>query len=252
MAARDARARGITLVTETTTRIALPAGLPDALDRPVWSCLRGAWAHLAQSHGEAVRLDPAYGPFAAAERGAEAALLHLLESPDDRIWLVEPAAVAPPAGMCVIRTAPLVQMVADGDFAPQADDADIVALDERDRAEMAALALAMQPGPWAARTADLGPFHGIRRDGRLAAMAGERMRPAPGLGEVSGVCTWPEFQGQGLARRLIRRVLAGQHRRGDLPFLHSYAGNAHAIALYESLGFRVRRDLVVTVLGRAA
>ncbi|MEQ1542687.1 MAG: GNAT family N-acetyltransferase, partial [Novosphingobium sp.] len=84
--------------------------------------------------------------------------------------------------------------------------------------------------------------------GRLAAMAGERMLPGPGLGEVSGVCTWPEFQGQGFAASLIRRVMAGIAARGEVPFLHSYAGNARAIGLYETLGFRVRCEMVVTVL----
>ena len=82
-------------------------------------------------------------------------------------------------------------------------------------------------------------------------MAGERMRPALGLAEVSAVGTAPDRQGRGLAGRLIRRVMAGFAARGDTPFLHSYAYNTHAIRLYESLGFRARRELVVTVLGRA-
>ena len=37
---------------------------------------------------------------------------------------------------------------------------------------------------------------------------------------------------------------------GNVPFLHSYAGNAKAIGLYESLGFAGRRNMVVTVLER--
>jgi predicted GNAT family acetyltransferase len=82
------------------------------------------------------------------------------------------------------------------------------------------------------------------------AMARERMRPAPGIAEVSGVCTWPEYRGQGLAGTLIRRVMAGLTARGDVPFLHSYAGNAGAIGLYESLGFAVRREMVAMVLRR--
>jgi predicted GNAT family acetyltransferase len=79
-------------------------------------------------------------------------------------------------------------------------------------------------------------------------MAGERMRPAPGFAELSGVCTWPQFRGRGYAGRLTRRVLAGFVARGDTPFLHSWADNFGAIALYETLGFRIRRELVLTVL----
>ena len=79
-------------------------------------------------------------------------------------------------------------------------------------------------------------------------MAGERMRPAPGLAEVSGVCTWPQYRGQGLAGQLIRRVMAGFTARGDVPILHSHAANTGAIGLYESLGFVTRRVMVATVL----
>jgi len=77
------------------------------------------------------------------------------------------------------------------------------------------------------------------------------MRPAEGPAEVSAVCTWPEFRGQGLAGKLIRRVMAGFTARGQVPFLHSYAGNAKAIALYETLGFTARAEMVVTMLGRS-
>lgn len=224
---------------------------PHPLDRPVWNSLRGRLSHLATPHGGVLRIDPDYGPFAAAEPGAEADFTSCLRSSDHEIWIVEPEEVAPPPGLRVIRTAPLLQMIADGPLPAFDDDPEIVALSEEDVPEMTALALATQPGPWGPRTCYYGQFYGIRREGRLAAMAGERFRPAPGLGEVSGVCTWPQFQGQGMAGRLIRRVMAGLAVRGDVPFLHSYAGNAPAIRLYESLGFRARRAMVVTVLGMA-
>ncbi|WP_163317661.1 GNAT family N-acetyltransferase, partial [Enterobacter hormaechei] len=71
----------------------------------------------------------------------------------------------------------------------------------------------------------------------LIAMAGERMR-TPGFTEVSGVCTHPDFRGAGLAGKLMRAVAARIVARGELPFLHAYADNASAIALYERLGYR--------------
>jgi len=74
------------------------------------------------------------------------------------------------------------------------------------------------------------------------------MLPGPGLAEVSGVCTWPEFRGQGLARRLMLNVMAHFRARGDRPYLHTYADNATAIALYRKLGFRERRTMILTVL----
>ena len=225
--------------------------MEDPLDRPVWHSLRGRQGDLALSHGQALRIDPGYGPFAAAAPGGETDLAAFLDDAVE-LWIVQPVELAPPPGTRVLRTAPLLQMIADGPVAADFEDPDIVPLGEADAQTMTDLALATQPGPWGPATRHYGPFYGIRRDGRLAAMAGERMRPGPGLAEVSGVCAWPEFRGQGLAGRLIRRVMAGLAARGDRPFLHSYAGNAPAIRLYESLGFRPRRELVLTVLGRAA
>lgn len=226
---------------------------PDALDRPVWNMLGGPQAALARGGDLARRLDPAYGPFAAArDRSAEAqvALAALLYGSDDAIWLVEPEVWEAPLGTRVVWTGSLVQMVADKPAAIRADDPECLTLDEDDAAEMTALALGTVPGPWGDQTRHYGQFYGARRNDKLAAMAGERMRPAPGFAEVSAVCTWPDYRGQGLAGALIRRVMAGFAERGDVPFLHSYAGNAGAIALYESLGFRVRRPMVLTVLAR--
>lgn len=221
------------------------------LDRPVWNALTGRQAMLARAVGGVMRIDPAYGPFAAAAPGEEAGLAALLDTPDDEIWLVERAEVDAPAGLRTLRSAPLLQMIADGPAPVLPDDPGVLPLGERDVPEMTALAIATQPGPWGPATWRYGRFFGIRVDGRLAAMAGERMRPGEGLAEVSGVCTWPEHRGQGMAARLIRRVMAELRARGDVPFLHSYAGNAAAIRLYETLGFRARADMVATIMGKA-
>ena len=223
------------------------------LDRPVWNMLTGPQAALAQGGAAAWRIDPGYGPFAAArDRSDQArtALAALLCGSDDAIWVVELEAWEAPLGTRVVWTGQVVQMVADNPAAVRADDPECLALDESDVAEMTALALGTVPGPWGDQTRHYGQFYGVRRDGKLAAMAGERMRPAPGFAEVSAVCTWPDYRGQGLAGALIRRVMAGFTARGDVPFLHSYAGNSGAIALYETLGFRVRRVMVLTVLAR--
>ena len=225
--------------------------IPDPLLRPVWNCLNGRQSHLAVASGAAVRIDPGYGPFAAARDvsdEAQAALAGLLTGPDDTLWLIEAAPWPAPPGTRAVRTATLLQMVANAPQSPQPGDGEFVTLGAADAPEMAALAHATEPGPWGPRTHRYGQFYGLRDGDRLIAMAGERMLPAAGLAEVSGVCTYPEFRGAGLAARLIRRVMAAQQARGDMPFLHSYAANAAAIRLYEQLGFRPRREMVATVL----
>jgi predicted GNAT family acetyltransferase len=111
------------------------------------------------------------------------------------------------------------------------------------------LATLTKPGPYFARTHRLGDFVGVKQDGRLIAMAGERMKP-DGFTEVSGVCTHPDARGRGYAGALMRVVVAKILARGETPFLHVYAANTGAIGLYETLGFALRREVTMTVLTR--
>lgn len=224
------------------------------LDRQVWSMLHGKFAQLASGNESAVRIDPRYGPFAAARDTSEesqAALAALLDGSGDSLWLIETKEWPAPPNVRVERTGELLQMVADQEFLTDANDPEVVPLNEADVPEMARIALATKPGPWRELTHRMGQFYGIKIDGRLAAMAGERMLPSAGLAEVSGVCTWPEYRGRGFARRLIKRVMAEQRRRGVTPYLHSYADNEGAIGLYKSLGFRPRRTLIASTLIKA-
>ena len=123
-------------------------------------------------------------------------------------------------------------------------------LGDADAPEMLALATLTEPGPFFVKTHQLGRFVGIRQDGRLVAMAGERMQP-DGFTEVSGVCTHPDHRGRGYAAALMGEVARGILARGDTPFLHAYASNQAAIALYERLGFQHRREILMTRLTAA-
>ena len=113
----------------------------------------------------------------------------------------------------------------------------------------AALALATltRPGPFGPRTIELGEYFGCFEGPRLVAMAGERMC-AGRLREISGVCTHPDQQGRGLARKLMLKLIARQLQRDETPFLHVMRDNRAAHTLYERMGFRVHREPGVRVV----
>lgn len=220
------------------------------LDRPVWASLVHA-PHQAEGGDLAKRFRRDVNVFAAAcdERPASLAALRALVLEGESVYLLQVPAICVPGGLVAARAARGVQMLATRTIAPQGGDSDIVELGAADAPEMLALAHLTEPGPFLARTHTMGRFVGVRIDGRLAAMAGERMR-FPGFTEVSGVCTHPDFRGRGLARRLSSVVANLIQQRGDQPFLHAWTSNHAAIALYESLGFELRTSVQVTVLKR--
>lgn len=226
--------------------------MPDhLLDRPVWNALATGWSTLAQGDVRARRIDPLHGPFGAAtDDGATAqAALGALAPQDGELWIVERAPIAPPPATRLLRTAMLAQMIADRPVAGIAPAFAVTALTEADAADMRALALMTRPGPFLPLTHRLGRFIGVKQDGVLVAMAGERMR-LPGFAEVSGVCTHPDHRGQGYAKGLMRMVMQSMQARGETPFLHAYADHDATIALYKTLGFRVRAKLNMMVVTR--
>jgi ribosomal protein S18 acetylase RimI-like enzyme len=220
---------------------ALVGGHP--LDNPAWSSLLGPHAAFAERCGQVMRYPPDVASFVA-----------LPDEPDETTWrdvaeLLGPGALvplaslggSPPPGWEVVRSGDGVQLVDDGVVA--AEDSEAVQLGRDDVPEVLSLVARTKPGPFLLRTIELGSYLGIRRGGVLVAMAGERLHP-PGWTEISAVCTDEAFRGQGLATRLVRAVAAGIRSRGETPFLHAVAGNAGAIRLYESMGFRLRRHTV--------
>jgi len=223
----------------------------DPLDRPVWHALTSRQAHLALGEKKRFLRFPAdIEPFGAtcSNTAEELAGLAMLMPLDGHVALFEVEKVTAPAGFISMISATCHQMTAALLDAPD-DRLDIVTLSHQDAPEMRALAELTQPGPFHTRTHELGRFVGIRENGRLIAMAGERLK-VPGFTEISAVCTHPDARGRGLAAALMRRVAAGIVARGEELFLHVYPHNKGAIALYETLGFSHRTDVQLNVLRR--
>jgi ribosomal protein S18 acetylase RimI-like enzyme len=219
------------------------------LDNPAYAALCGPHARFAQVSGRARRYPVDVAPF-----------LALPSSPSAQDWRDAEVLVAPgalvgvrygdaelPDGWRALDRFDLVQMT--GERVTGADCAEAIPLTAADVPEMLELIAQTEPGPFLPRTVELGDYLGIRRDGALVAMAGERFR-LEGWTEISAVCTSPDHRGQGLASRLVGALIEGIQRRSERVFLHVLATNTAAIGLYEELGFRVRQTATLNVVTR--
>ncbi|PWJ26259.1 putative GNAT family acetyltransferase [Branchiibius hedensis] len=230
----------------TTTPGRIAAGDVAVLDNAAWESLSGPHAHFARGEGRVLGYPRDVSP-----------LMAFPDDPTDAEWavaadLVGPGGAVPfsgnaipPTGWTVAGGFEGVQLVATSVSARAEGEA--VTLTAHDVPDMLALVERTQPGPFLPRTIELGTYLGIRRDGRLIAMAGERLHP-PGWTEISAVCTDADSRGEGLATRLVLAVAHNIVNRGDTPFMHANAANTNAIRLYESLGFTLRRRSTMTLV----
>jgi len=214
------------------------------LDNVIWQALTTRQTDFAESYGQARRFVPEVTSLCAflepAEQGYESLAALAGANGFAAVFLDEP--YQPRPGWDYVGGAPLLQMVCtNGGGLPafQAGDPDFVELTPEDVPEMIELAALAKPGPFGNRTRELGSYVGIRHEGKLVAMAGERMK-VPGYAEVSAVCTHPAHSGKGYARMLMSEVMRRIRERGETPFLHVRQDNVRAIQIYEKLGFRTR------------
>jgi predicted GNAT family acetyltransferase len=221
------------------------------LDHPVWHALTTRQRDLAEGGALARRYPPAVAPFAdMAEMSPQSfAALAALMSPSDIAVLFTPDAVTPPALFNVVLAKTGEQMIGTPAESP-ANGVEIVTLGAGDVPAMMDLTELTKPGPFNTRTHELGTFLGIRIDGQLAAMAGERMKPAD-YTEITAVCVHPSHRGRGYGQILLGAIARQISARGEIPFLHVFSDNHSAIALYRRQGMEIRRRLHVTVLKKA-
>jgi ribosomal protein S18 acetylase RimI-like enzyme len=215
------------------------------LDNVVFHSLNTRHAALAESFDEARRFMPEISTIAGfrepTERGF-ASLAKLCEAGDVVNLALNESLESAPRGWSIVRGTPMPQMVYEKngkELAKSAGGAEILELGATDAPDMMELTELTKPGPFARRTHELGTYLGIRFDGKLIAMAGERLK-VPGYTEISAICTHPDHTGRGYARILTTEIMRGILDRGETPFLHVRQDNRRAIELYERLGFRCR------------
>ena len=223
------------------------------LDNPIWNSLATCHAHLAiganVGHGLARRYPADIGPLSAVQKlTAEAYedLAAIVPEGDVAVLFLENS-VEILSGWQLVRDGALVQMICRTVPRPPSLAETIMPMTSADYPEMVALASLTEPGPFRDHTADLGGFVGIRVDGRLAAMAGQRLAPT-GFAEISAVCTHPDFRGRGYAQALVAAVARNIYAKKLVPFLTSFEANTGAIRVYEQVGFVHRRTFQLAVL----
>jgi len=222
------------------------------LDNPAWWALNSYHASFAVGGDQAKRYRPGILPFAACRSASQNSIddLDPLITTDESFYLIGDLPPLPATWVIELEL-PCAQLVGPKEITVP-EDIPMCLLGEADKDEMYELINSMQPGYYNRDTRLLGEYYGIRQDGRLVSMAGERMRlsattgnsPGPGrYCELSAICTHPKNTGRQYAQRLIARLCRRQLESGITPFLHVAKSNTRAIRLYEHLGFTHRREI---------
>lgn len=220
------------------------------LDNAVWHALAGPHARFACGTDAARRYAPGFAPvigFPDLEAPDFSALIPFT-TPGEHLYCDGWSGPAP-TGWGIVSESVMRKMIWTAAM-PVSDPAPEAILLGAQHAEAAlALAALTRPGPFSARTIALGEYVGIVDGTRLVAMAGARTGVA-GWSEISGVCTHPDFQGSGIARRLVLKLIRRQLLRGEMPFLRVTRDNSGAGHLYRQMGFSLYRESVARILVR--
>lgn len=218
------------------------------LDNIAWQALSGPQSAHSTGTNESRRYAQGFSPivgFVNPEHPDFDALSPYCTT-DEHFYCAGWSGVAP-AGWHIDAETTMYKMLWDAGIPPGDDVLEAIALGPEHAQQALDLATLTKPGPFGLRTLELGEYFGCFDGQRLIAMAGERMF-AGTLREISGVCTHPDFQGRGLARQLMTKLIHRQMARKETPFLHVMRENRGAHQLYERMGFHNYCETIVRVV----
>lgn len=213
------------------------------LDNPAWGSLMSLHAPFAEGTEHVKRYRPGIVPFVACQRPASDHMeaLNPWMKPGELFYIIGDLPALPGDWM-VENDLPCAQMLLKTPPLKKKTPVAVTLLGDADAAAMYELINLVQPGYYNMDTRLLGVYYGIKEEGRLVAMAGERMR-LTGFTELSAICTHPDYTGRGFAQQLITELCQQHEHAGILSFLHVALSNQRAIRLYEHMGFEQRREI---------
>ena len=214
------------------------------LDNPAWYALQETHAAFALGDDVIKRYSPSVAPFIAYSPNHPDAAEQLPQwvAPGESVFLIGGKPFLP-GGFEVKASLDCVQMLSATSINISLTN-NIEVLGNKDAAEMFDLISLVQPGYYLPSTRLMGNYAGIRINGLLVAIAGERMR-MNGLTELSAVVTHPNFTGRKYAQQLVAYITNQNIAAGKLVFLHAVASNTRAVGLYEHLGFSLRKIITL-------
>jgi GNAT superfamily N-acetyltransferase len=220
------------------------------LDNAVWNSLTGHQAKFAAGTGDVRRYAPGFSPILgfADQSAPDFSSLAAICRPGESFY-TDGWSGPVPEDWTLEAESTMFKMVWEGQVPEDAEAPGAVELGPEHAEAALELALLTNPGPFGIRTIELGDYFGYFEGSRLIAMAGERMWAGP-FREISGVCTHPDYQGRGLARKLMAKLIKREVERGEIPFLHVMSANALARGLYKRMGFYDYLESPVRVIRR--
>ncbi|MGA8940564.1 MAG: GNAT family N-acetyltransferase [Acidobacteriaceae bacterium] len=233
-----------------------PPTFSDPFTNPIWNALCSSHRRLALTQGLARKYPADIAPFACVAQNTPSAFydLRILMEPGETTYVL---GNPPPSmeGLQYRGVTPCLQM----GFPERAPlpalhaTLPIYSLTCADAPAMVALTDVAFPGFFRWRTCLMGSYFGIwhpTEPGKLIAMAGERLVLDPHR-EISGVCTHPDYRGQGLAASLTTHLLHHHRKTHARSVLHVVSTNQSAIRIYQRLGFETLREVQLHRIKRA-
>ncbi|HEV8508166.1 MAG TPA: GNAT family N-acetyltransferase [Chitinophagaceae bacterium] len=213
----------------------------EKLDNPVWHSLSETHKDISVNYQYVKFYDPAYCPFGGfIESNNISTQIDEYSKLTENFFVVGNKPVFP-ARISLRKELICLQMVLEKRVETGIEE-NLIQLDATFSGTLSNLVNEVQPGYFKKKTNLMGDYFGVIKQGKLAAVTGERMKMY-NFTEVSAVVTHPSFTGRGFAKQLVAHTVNKIFDENKTPYLHVAETNFGAIKLYEKLGFRTRRKI---------